>query len=140
MRRVDRKNPPLRVVDSNGREITRGFFSIIMNANPYTYLGSRAFELVPEMTLHDPLAAITLEQLNLRTLGPVAGAALAHRPLEGRKNLDIRTGVRSLVIESDPPSPYQVDGDHLGASKRLRFTWTPNHLSLLMPLGIEDDI
>ncbi len=28
----------------------------------------------------------------------------------------------------------QVDGDHLGASKRLRFTWTPNHLPLLMPL------
>ena len=105
-----------------------------MNANPYTFHGNRAFELVPELTLQDPLAAVTLEELNLRTLGPVAAAALAHRPLEGRKHLDIATGVRSLVIESDPPSPYQVDGDHLGASKRLRFTWTPNHLSLLMPL------
>ena len=48
--------------------------------------------------------------------------------------LDIRTDLRSLVIESDPPTPYQVDGDHLGASKRLRFAWTPAHLSLLVPL------
>ena len=134
IRRVDRTNPPLRLIDANGQERTRGHFSIIMNANPYTFLGNRAFELVPELTLQDPLAAVTLEELNLRTLGPVAAAALAHRPLEGRKHLDIATGVRSLVIESDPPSPYQVDGDHLGASKRLRFTWTPNHLSLLMPL------
>ena len=134
IRRVDRTNPPLRLIDANGQERTRGHFSIIMNATPYTFLGTRAFELVPELTLQDPLAAVTLEELNLRTLGPVAAAALAHRPMEGRKNLDIATGVRSLVIESDPPSPYQVDGDHLGASKRLRFTWTPNHLSLLVPL------
>ena len=134
IRRFDRTNPPLRLIDANGQERTRGHFSIIMNANPYTFLGNRAFELVPELTLQDPLAAVTLEELNLRTLGPVAAAALAHRPLEGRRHLDIATGVRSLVIESDPPSPYQVDGDHLGASKRLRFTWTPNHLSLLMPL------
>ena len=76
-----------------------------------------------------------LEKLDLRTLGPVAAAALAHKPLEGRRNLDIRTDIRSLVIEADPPIPYQVDGDHLGASKRLRFAWTPNHLALLMPLN-----
>ena len=106
IRRVDRKNPPLRIVDANGRVVSTGIFSIVMNANPYTFLGSRAFELVPDLTLDDPLAAVTLEQLNLRTLGPVAGAALAHRPLDGRKHLDLRTGVRSLVIESDPPSPY----------------------------------
>ena len=69
------------------------------------------------------------------TLGSVAGNALAHRSLDGSPHLDVRTGLRSLVIEADPPIPYQVDGDHLGASRRLRFTWTPNHLSLLMPLG-----
>ena len=50
-----------------------------------------------------------------------------------RKNLDIRTDVRAVVVECDPPAPYQVDGDHLGASKRLRFTWTPDHLSLVVP-------
>lgn len=139
LRRFDRKTPPLRILGSNGAELTTGFFTVVMNANPYTYLGNRSFELVPGLGLHDPLAAVTLEKLDLRTLGPVAGAALAHKPLEGRRNLDIRTGVRSLVVEADPPIPYQVDGDHLGASKRLRFAWTPNHLSLLMPLSPQAD-
>ena len=139
LRRFDRKSPPLRVLGPNGAELTTGFFTVVMNANPYTYLGNRSFELVPGLGLHDPLAAVTLEKLDLRTLGPVAGAALAHKPLDGRRNLDIRTDVRSLVIEADPPIPYQVDGDHLGASKRLRFAWTPNHLSLLMPLSPQAD-
>jgi diacylglycerol kinase family enzyme len=135
LRRVDRRTPPLRLVDGSGSVLTTGFFTVVMNADPYTFLGSRALELVPGLSLEDPLAAVTLEQLDLRTLGPVAGTALAHRPLDGCRNLDIRTDLRSLVIESDPPTPYQVDGDHLGASKRLRFAWTPAHLSLLVPLG-----
>ncbi|MGB1505027.1 MAG: diacylglycerol/lipid kinase family protein [Acidimicrobiales bacterium] len=135
LRRIDRINPPLRVIGPDGTEITTGFFSVVMNANPYTYLGNRSLELVPGLGLRDPLAAVTLEKLDLRTLGSVAGNALAHRTLDGSPHLDVRTGLRSLVIEADPPIPYQVDGDHLGASRRLRFTWTPNHLSLLMPLG-----
>ena len=137
LRRVDRTNPPLRILGPDRAEVTTGFFTVVMNANPYTYLGNRSLELIPGLGLSDPLAAITLEKLDLRTLGSVAGKALAHKPLDGCLNLDIRTDLRSLVIEADPPIPYQVDGDHLGASKRLRFAWTPNHLSLLTPLDTE---
>ena len=56
-----------------------------MNANPYTFLGNRAFELVPELTLQDPLKAVTLEELNLRTLGLVAAAAPLIGPWKGAK-------------------------------------------------------
>ncbi|MDW3219354.1 MAG: diacylglycerol kinase family protein [Acidimicrobiales bacterium] len=132
IRRIDRKNPPLRVIDPHG-DGTRGFFTIVMNANPYTFLGNRPFDIVPGLTLDDPLAVVTLEQIRLRSLGPVAIAAIGPGDVRGRKDVDIRTGVRSIVVESDPPAPYQVDGDHLGASKRLRFTWTPEHLALVIP-------
>ena len=104
-----------------------------MNANPYTYLGNRPFDIVPELTLDDPLAVVTLEQIRLRSLGPVAAAAVGPGDVRNRRDIDVRTGVRSVVVECDPPAPYQVDGDHLGASKRLRFTWTPEHLALVMP-------
>jgi diacylglycerol kinase family enzyme len=133
LRRIDRKTPPLRVVDAHGTEITKGFFTIVMNANPYTFLGNRPFDIVPELTLDDPLAVVTLEQIRLRTLGPVAVAAIGPGDVRSRKGVDIRADVRSVVIECDPPSPYQVDGDHLGNSKRLRFTWTPEHLALVTP-------
>jgi len=134
LRRFDRGAPPMRVLGPDGDEQSRGFFCVVLNANPYTYLGNRAFELVPGLGLDDPLATVTLGKLDLRTLVPVATAALAHRPLPDRADLHVRTGVHGLVIEADPPIPYQVDGDHLGASKRLRFAWTPDHLALLSPL------
>ncbi len=133
LRRVDRKNPPLRVIDAQGNEMTKGFFTIVMNANPYTFLGNRAFDIVPELTLDDPLAIVTLEQIRLRSLGPVAASAIGPGDVRNRRDLHVQTGVRSAVVECDPPAPYQVDGDHLGASKRLRFTWTPEHLALVVP-------
>ena len=133
VRRVDRKNPSLRLIGPDGNVQSTGYFTIVMNANPYTFFGNRPFNIVSELTLNDPLATVTLNQLNLRTLAPVAAAALTGRDVRRRANTDIRTNVRSVVIEADPPAPYQVDGDYLGASKRLRFTWTPEHLSLVTP-------
>ncbi|MEQ8841192.1 MAG: diacylglycerol kinase family protein [Acidimicrobiales bacterium] len=135
LRRTDRSRPPLRVLDGQGTELTHGYFTIVMNANPYTFLGNRPFDLVPDLTLDDPLAVVTLEEIRLRSLLPVAAAAMGPGDVRKKRDLDIRTDVRSLVVESDPPAPYQVDGDHLGASKRLRFTWTPAHLALVIPLA-----
>ena len=132
-RGVDRRKPSLRVIGPNGEELTKGFLTVVMNTNPYTYLGNRPIDLVPGLTLSDPLAVVTLEELRLSSLGPVLAGALRGKDLSGRRNVDLRTEMRSLVIECDPPAPYQVDGDYLGASKRLRFTWTPERLSLLMP-------
>jgi len=135
LRRTDRKNPPIRVLDTHGNIVAQGFFTIVMNANPYTFLGNRAFDLVPGLTLDDPLAVVTLEQIRLRSLGPVAAAAIGPGDVSKRRDVSVQTGVHSLVVESDPPAHYQVDGDHLGASKRLRFTWTPRHLALVVPTG-----
>ena len=132
-RGVDRRKPSLRVIGPNGEELSEGFLTVVMNTNPYTYLGNRPIDLVPGLTLTDPLAVVTLEELRLSSLGPVLAGALRGKDLSGRRNVDLRTDMRSLVIECDPPAPYQVDGDYLGASKRLRFTWTPERLSLLMP-------
>ena len=132
-RGVDRRKPSVRVIGPNGEELTKGFLTVVMNTNPYTYLGNRPIDLVPGLTLTDPLAVVTLEELRLSSLGPVLAGALRGKDLSGQRSVDLRTDMRSLVIECDPPAPYQVDGDYLGASKRLRFTWTPERLSLLMP-------
>ena len=133
-RRFNRDKPPLRVVQAGGAVDATGFFTIVLNANPYTYLGNRPFDLVPDLRLSDPLAAITLKELDVGTLSSVALRALRGKTIDTAANLSIMRDLDSLVIESDPPMPYQVDGDHLGSSKRLRFTWTPEHLALLTPL------
>lgn len=132
-RGVDRRNPPLRVMGPAGDELAKGFMTVVMNTNPYTYLGNRPIDLVGGLSLTDPLAVVTLEELRLSSIGPVLAGSLRGRDLSGLANVDLRTDVRSLVIECDPEAPYQVDGDYLGTGKRLRFNWTPERLSLLMP-------
>ena len=48
-------------------------------------------------------------------------------------HLDIREGVRHLVVEHDEPFPYQVDGDALGSTRRLEFTHVPAAVRLVFP-------
>jgi diacylglycerol kinase family enzyme len=38
-------------------------------------------------------------------------------------------------VESTRPFPYQVDGDYLGETRRLRFQHRPEVMDLVFPLG-----
>jgi diacylglycerol kinase family enzyme len=49
------------------------------------------------------------------------------------RHLDVRVGVRHLVIEHDTPFPYQVDGDALGDTRRLEFDYVPDAVKLVFP-------
>jgi DnaK suppressor protein len=42
--------------------------------------------------------------------------------------------VAELCIESTRPFPYQVDGDYLGETRRLRFQHRPEVMDLVFPL------
>lgn len=133
LRRVDRRSPPIRVVDERGTELARGFLTIVLNANPYTYLGSRPFDLVPSAALDRPLAVVTLKHLRLHRLVPIAIRALGKGDVSGRRAVDTRSDVEYVVVEADPPVPYQVDGDHIGSSSRLVFRWEPDAMDLVVP-------
>ncbi len=131
--RTDRRRPPLRVVGPDGAEIARGFFTVVLNASPYTYLGNRALDLVPGLDLHVPLAAVTLRHLRLRSLTPVVVRALTGGDLASLGAVDVAADLEALEIEADPPQPHQVDGDHLGSARRLGFCWEPDVLRLVVP-------
>ena len=133
VRRRGLRQPPMRVLVPDDQLQASGYLTVVLNADPYTFLGNRGIELVPGLRLDEPLAAVTLGRLSLRTLAPVLASALQHRPLASRRNVTVQRNLHHLTIESDPPIPYQVDGDYLGTSKRLRFQWTPHHLSLVVP-------
>jgi diacylglycerol kinase family enzyme len=132
-RHVDRRHPPLSVLGPGGTGWTTGFFTVVMNANPYTYLGSRPLDLVPEASLDRPLAAVTLRKLSLGGLLPTVASALARGGVRAGRHVDVRVDVEELEIRADPPAPYQVDGDHLGAASVLRFRWEPEALALVVP-------
>ena len=114
--------------------INDGYFGIVMNTNPYTYLGNRPFNVIPEATLDRGLAVLTLRSLTLGALvGAAAGALGFGRDLKRRKHIDVRTDLQQLSVRGHGPFPYQVDGDYLGEIEQLDFRHAPDVLRLVLP-------
>ena len=110
------------------------YFSIVMNTNPYTYLGSLPLDLLSEASLDRGLAAISFKSFKLRTLlGGVGAAFGVGGDLRKRKQLDVRTDLTALSVEGHGPFPYQVDGDYLGEIEHLELRHAPEVLDLVFP-------
>jgi diacylglycerol kinase family enzyme len=134
LRHFDHSRARFSVSSAEGVDIDDGFFSIVMNTNPYTYLGNRPFNVMPEATLDRGLAVVTLRSLKLSTLvGAAAGALGFGRDLRRRRNIDVRTDLSRLSVHGHGPFPYQVDGDYLGQIEHLDFRHEPDVLRLVLP-------
>jgi diacylglycerol kinase family enzyme len=112
---------------------TPSYFSIVLNTNPYTYLGNRPLDLVPEATLDRGLASVTFKTLKFAPLIRAVGSALGGSDIRRHRSLDVRTDLSELLVESDRPFPYQVDGDFLGETTRLELRHTPAAMRLVLP-------
>lgn len=133
-RHYDRSRPRFSVSEEHGATIDDGYFAIVLNTNPYTYLGNRPFDVIPEATLDRGLAIVTFRSLGLVPLVQAAASALGFgRDLRRQKHHDVRTDLSHFVVDGHGPFPYQVDGDYLGETEHLVFKHEPEILSLVMP-------
>jgi diacylglycerol kinase family enzyme len=133
-RHYDRSRPRFSVREDQGAVIDDGYFAICLNTNPYTYLGNRPFDVIPEATLDRGLAIVTFRSLALVTLLGAAASALGFgRDIRRRKHLDVRTDLTRFDIDGHGPFPYQVDGDYLGEIEHLSFRHEPDVLKLVLP-------
>lgn len=133
-RGYDRHRPHFRVMTDDGASVD-GFFTIVLNTNPYTYLGNRPLDLSSAATFERGLVAITFRSLRARALtGSILGA-LRGGGVRPSEHLDERTDLEHLLIEGidDEPFPYQVDGDYLGETERLEFRHVPDAVRLVWP-------
>ncbi|CAN5739243.1 diacylglycerol kinase family protein [soil metagenome] len=116
-----------------GDEIPDGYFTIVLNTSPYTYVGNRAIDLSKQATLDQPLVAITFRTMSaLAILRGLAGALLG-RGITTSDAIVEWTGVDHLVVSHADPFPYQVDGDYLGEVRRLQFTHVPDAVRMVFP-------
>lgn len=130
-----RDQPHFALRDDHGREITDGFFSVVLNTNPYTYLGNRPLDLSPAATLDQPLVAITFRTLELWPILRGVGSALRGGGVRSSAELLEWRDVHHLTVNQlgGEPIPYQLDGDYLGSVDRLEFDHVPNAVQLVFP-------
>lgn len=136
MRHYDRRTAHFEVDFGEGDLIEDGFFSIVLNTDPYTYLGTQPFRVAPAATLDAPLSVITLRSLGPTKLGRLALSTLrSDDGVTTGRWVDARDDVHGLTIRNARPFPYQLDGDYLGDVTEITFAYEPEIMRLVVPDG-----
>ncbi len=131
----DRHHPHFRV-SGPGFEVPDGYFTIVLNTNPYTYLGNRPLDLSPAATLDRGLVAVTFRTMRATAILRSLAGALKGGGVRRGDHLDVQTDLEELTITSiteDQPFPHQLDGDFLGDTRELRFRHVPDAVKLVRP-------
>lgn len=135
-RGYDRRAPHFSLHTDDGRSIPDGYFSIVLNTNPYTYLGNRPLDLSADASLDRRLVVITFRTLQaVAVLGGLAGALRGGGVRTSDRLVEWADvdGLEVRAIHPDRPFPYQLDGDHLGDTGSLEFRHVPEAVRLVFP-------
>jgi diacylglycerol kinase family enzyme len=133
----DRHHPHFHLRFPDGSEIADGYFTVVLNTNPYTYLGNRPLDLSPSATLDRGLVAVTFKTMKVGAILRSLAGALRGGGVQPAPYLDTHTDLPSLEVWSEQPFPYQLDGDHLGDVTHLHFEHCPDAVKLVFPQGAE---
>ena len=132
-RGYDRRHPHFSLDTGDRDPIADGYFSIVLNTNPYTYLGNRPLDLSPAAELDRGLVVVTFRTLRVLPVLKGLGSALRGGGVASTDELVEWRDIDRLVIAHDQPFPYQVDGDYLGEIDRLEFDHVPGAVQLVFP-------
>lgn len=133
-RHFDRSRPRLAVAAGDAPVIDDGYFAVCFNSNPYTYLGTRPFDVTDQAGLDKPLVMLTLRSGSATAIMGLALAGLRGNNAATRaRHIAMQAGLAEAVVRGYGPFPYQVDGDYLGEVTELRFRHEPDLLDVVMP-------
>lgn len=134
MRHFDHSRPRFAVHHPGHRVIDDGSFALVLNTNPYTFLGNRPFDVTPLAALDRPLVSLTVRSMTLPRLLAVSLAALRGGDrVKKVRGVELHDDARELTVTGHGPFPFQVDGDYLGDTSELRFRWEADALCLVLP-------
>lgn len=129
----DRRRPHFRLEIDDGTKVHDAYFAIVMNSDPYTFVGHRPFVVDPTNDATTAFTVVALRSMRVRHFLVVMAEALRGRGLRERPTLVLRRDVTGVTVRRTTSLPYQVDGDHLGDAAELRMHHRPDALSVVMP-------
>lgn len=128
----DRKYPHF-TLDIDGRHIPNGFFAIVLNTNPYTFVGKHPINLSSSSALERKLVVVTFRKMSSVLMLKTLYGALRKGGISASSGVDIQTEVESITINFPAPFPYQLDGEYLGETTNLEIRHCPDALRLVRP-------
>lgn len=131
----DKKYPHFSV-EVDGKKIPNGFLTIVLNSNPYTYIGKRAVNLSTAASIDKKLVAITFRKLTTPLMVRTVLQALRQDQISASSGIEVRTDVEDVKINFATPFPYQLDGDYLGEQTSLHIEHRPEAIRLVKPIII----
>lgn len=135
-RTYDRRRPHFRLELDDGTKVHDAFFAIVMNSDPYTFVGHRPFVIDPGNDATTPFTVVVLRSMRIRHFLAIMAGALRGKGLKERPSLVIRRNIGALTVRRTTSLPYQVDGDHLGDAAELRMSYRPDALTVAVPEGL----
>ena len=110
----DRGHPHLAVHLDGGRAALRGYFALVGNGDPFTYLGRRPFRPTPLATWEGGLDLLVGQTMATRQLVRALTGMLSPRPRPAYPRLPVLHDEDGFTLESDVPLAFQLDGEYLG--------------------------
>ena len=117
----DRDHPHLTVHLPDGRPPLRGFFTLVGNGDPFTYLGRRPFRPTPRATWDGGLDLLVGQTMATRSLVRALTGMLSPHPRAGYPGLPVLQDIDGFSLESDIPLPFQLDGEYVGDRTSVTF-------------------
>ncbi len=119
--------------DRGGTDVD-GAYAVVMNSNPYTYLGRISLNLTPDAQPGRGLVAVTVRTMHLpAVVGLLTSAMGRGKRLRRNPQVDHRPDLLSFTVTGLGPFPYQVDGDYLGMTEALAISYEPHALAIVAP-------
>ncbi len=118
-----------------GGEAIQGVTTIVQNAEPYTYFGSKPVNMGEGATLESgDLAGVVLKRARPLDMATVTWRLLSRRArLARHRHIDAFSGITELSVRSldERLLPVQVDGDYIGEAAEAHFSASPRSLTVV---------
>jgi diacylglycerol kinase family enzyme len=131
----DRHHPHLKVKRPPGKASLTGFFAMVSNGDPFTYLGRRPFRPTPLATWEGGLDVLVGQTMSAPAIARALTGMLSPRPRTSYPRFPVLHDERGFVLESDVPLAFQLDGEYLGDHTRVEFRLQEHALEVVAPLA-----
>jgi diacylglycerol kinase family enzyme len=127
------REPHLTVHLPDGRLPLRGYFTLIGNGDPFTYLGRRPFRPTPQATWDGGLDLLVGQTMATRSLVRALTGMLSPHPRPGYPGLPVLHDEDGFSLTSDVPLPFQLDGEYVGDRTSVTFGSLRGALAVVAP-------